>query len=271
MERFGGGQREVDQRLRVRVAHRGARAHHLHRTAVLHLVEVGQVAVAGQHVAGALEPVLGERTLEAAHDRAADAHVGVAPVVGVLGVAGPLLGDPDPAGEADLAVHDQQLAVRAVLEPADRVRLGRAKPAEGDARLAHLLDQPAVHLGAADGVDQDVALHARVGAVAERLGHLDRDVALPVGVGEEVDRLLGLADGLEVGGEDLVAVDQEVDVVAVRHRRAGERLGRPQEARLGRRPPRRAACSRGRPRGGGGGCRPRTRPPRRRPRPAGQA
>jgi hypothetical protein len=41
--------------------------------------------------------------------------VGVAPVLDILAVAGPLLGDPDPAGEADPTVDDQDLAVGAVL------------------------------------------------------------------------------------------------------------------------------------------------------------
>ena len=77
--------------------------------------------------------------------------------------------------------------------------------------------------------------------------------------------LLRLADRLQVAGEDPVAVDQQLDVVAPRDRRAGERLGGAQErARSGRRA-RRAGRSRGRSRAGGAASPRRTRrgPPRR--------
>ena len=46
-----------------------------------------------------------------------DAEVRVAPMIGVLRVATPFVGDADAAGEADLAVDDEQLAVRAVVHP----------------------------------------------------------------------------------------------------------------------------------------------------------
>ncbi len=222
-------EREVDERLRVRVADRRARAHHLHRAAVLDPLDVREVAVAGEHVAGALEPVLREGTLEPAHDGPAHPDVRVAPVVRVLGVAGPLLGDAHAAREADGAVHDQELPVRAVLEPLHRVRLGRAEEAHLHARVAHLAHELAVHPRRADGVEDHVALDPVARLLTERVRHLGGDVAAPVGVGEEVHRLLGPANRLEVRGEDLVAVDEDVRVVAVRHRRAGQCLGRAEE------------------------------------------
>jgi hypothetical protein len=100
------------------------------------------VVRAGEHLAGGLEPVLGEGALQAAHDRAADADVGVAPVVGVLGVARPLLGDADAADHPDAAVGDQDLAVRAVGRPADRVGLERAEPRDAHAALLELAGRP---------------------------------------------------------------------------------------------------------------------------------
>ena len=119
-----------------------------------------------------------------------------------------------------------------VLEPLDRVGLGRAEEAHLHAGVAHRADQLAVHLHRADGVENDVALDAGAGLPAERIRHLDGDVAAPVGVRQEVHRLLGGADRVEVGGEDLVAVDQELGVVAIRDGRAGQGLGGAQEARL---------------------------------------
>ena len=82
--------------------------------AVVDRVELRQVVLARQHLAGALEPVLGERALEPADDRTADAYVRVAPVVRVLGIAGPFPGDADAAGQPDLAVGDEDPAVGAV-------------------------------------------------------------------------------------------------------------------------------------------------------------
>ena len=103
-ERAGAGDREEVERLDVRVADAGARAHDLHRARRPSIgLELGQVAGADEDVAGRLEPVLGEGALQAAHDGARDAHVGVAPVVGVLRVARPLLRDADAAGHPDRA------------------------------------------------------------------------------------------------------------------------------------------------------------------------
>ena len=174
---------------------------------------------------------------------------------------------PTPPVKPTRAVDDQQLAVGAVLQAPHGVGPERTKPAERHPGIAHLVDQRAVHLRSAQGIDDHVALDARARPVAQSLRDIDRDVALPVGVGEQVDRLLGTRDGVEVGGEDLVAVDEQVDVVAVGDGRAGQRLGSAQEVRLGRRPPLRAARSRGRSRAGGAGCPPRTRPRPSRPRP----
>ena len=154
-------------------------------------------------------------------------------MIGVLGVARPLLRDAYPAGEADPAVDDQQLAVGAVLQAPHGVGPERTKPAERHSGIAHLVDQRAVHLRSAEGIDDHVALDARARPVAQSLRDIDRDVALPVGVGEQVDRLFGTRDGAEVGGEDLVAVDEQLDVVAIGDGRAGQRLGSAQEVRLG--------------------------------------
>ena len=154
------GDRQVVERLGVGVADLGARADELHRPAALDRLEVGQVVVAREHLAGALEPVLGEGALEAADHRAADADVRVAPVVGPVGVAHPLGRDPDPAGHPDLAVGDQGPAVGAVGDPLDRVRLRRAEEEHLGARVAHLADQAPLHLRRAERVEDHVAAHA---------------------------------------------------------------------------------------------------------------
>jgi hypothetical protein len=191
------------------------------------------VPLADEHVARRLEPVLGERPEQAAHDGAAHADVGVAPVVGVLRVPRPLLGDADAAGHPHPAVGDQQLAVGAVGDPPDRVRLHGPEAADLDARLAHAVEHAGLHLQRPDRVHEHVAGHAGAGALGDRVGHLVGDVAAPVRVGEQAERAFRLADRLEVRGEDRVAVDEQLHVVAPGDGGARQRLGGAQEARVG--------------------------------------
>ena len=66
-----------------------------------------------------LDPVLREHGLEAVDDRALQPHAGVAPMLGVVAVAEPLVGDAVAEGVADRAVDDEQLAMGAVIEAAE--------------------------------------------------------------------------------------------------------------------------------------------------------
>ena len=128
-----GGDRQVVERLDVGVADRRARSE---RAASGRRRSTGSSS--GRYSSPASTSPVASSQFSAkapcmpADDRAADADVGVAPVVGVLGVAGPLRRDPDAAGHPDPAVGDQQPAVGAVGEPPDRVRLRR--PEEDHAR-----------------------------------------------------------------------------------------------------------------------------------------
>ena len=85
----------------------------------------------------------------------------VAPVVGVLGVALPLVGDADAAGEADAPVDHQQLAVGAVVHAAEVVpvqrvvALARSTPAS-----RHRVEQVARPSAAAGPVEHDIDLDA---------------------------------------------------------------------------------------------------------------
>ena len=155
--------------------------------------------------------------------------MGVAPVIGILGVAGPLGGDSDPAGHPDLAVGDQDPAVGAVGDPLDRVRLQRPKQDHIHPCDTHLLDQRALHLHGAERVEDHLAGDALAGLVADRGGDLAGDLAAPVDVGLHVQPPLRGGDRLQEGGEDAVAVDQQLGLVALGDRRSGERLGGAQE------------------------------------------
>jgi hypothetical protein len=136
------------------------------------------VLAARQDAAGRLGPVVDEAAEQVAHDRTLDADVAVAPVFGVLAVAGPLLGDADPAGEADAAVDHQDLAVGAVVQLVQAVPLGRPEPGDRGAGLVELVDEAVVHLGGADRVQQDVDLDTGTRPLGERLGELRRDRAV---------------------------------------------------------------------------------------------
>src|SRR5690606_16943088 len=62
-----------------------------------------------------LEPLVPKAGLEVAHAGASKAEVRLAPLAGAARVALPLLRDADAAGEADLLVADEQLAMRALV------------------------------------------------------------------------------------------------------------------------------------------------------------
>ena len=66
-----------------------------------------KVLLAGHDLAGLLDPVLAERPLQPVDDRTFDAQAGVAPVILVLPVTGPLLGQAESADVADAAVDDR--------------------------------------------------------------------------------------------------------------------------------------------------------------------
>ena len=96
-------------------------------------------------------------------------------MIRVLRVAVPFVGDADAAGEADPAVDDQQLAVRAVVELGSVYQFGGwyfsiSTPASRIARAVP------VHLAAADPVEEHVDLDAASRALGKRVGELLADL-----------------------------------------------------------------------------------------------
>ena len=79
-----------------------------------------------KHLAAHLHPVVKKDGLHLSHHRTFRPIVNVTPVVGILSVAGPLVGDAYAAGEADAPVHYQELSVRAVVHPREVI------PAQAD-------------------------------------------------------------------------------------------------------------------------------------------
>ena len=166
-----------------------------------------------------LEPVVEERRTQPVDGRPPHAEMRVAPFVLVAGVAVPLVGDADPAGEPGLLVDDHHLAVGPMVHLSSAAADGAAgtngpahlRPAIMSMRLA--VDRPG-----SPGVEQDANADARSRSLGERLGELGPDLAAPIHEREEVDRVLGPVDGLQHRREDLVPVPEHLDAVPLGRR-----------------------------------------------------
>ena len=167
-----------------------------------------------------LGPVVQERRAQPVDRRPFDAEVGVAPLVLVASVALPAVGDADPTGEPDGLVGDQHLAVGAVVDLAGPEPSQRSVPVDLCSGVLEAGEHLLVHGVRAPGVEQHPHADARLGPVAQVAAELLADLAGPVDEGEEVDRVLGLVDGLEHRREDLLAVAQDPHAVALRGRDA---------------------------------------------------
>jgi hypothetical protein len=178
-----------------------------------------EVLRAVQHVAGDLDPVLHESGLHLRHRRALEAKMRVAPVLGILRIAAPFVGDAGAAGVADAPVDDHDLAVAAVIDARERVPAPRVVFLHLDARRLHLLHRFFVDLAAAQCVEQHVHLDPGPGALDERLGERRAGVARPVDVALEGDGVARAADRLQHICEDLLAVDERLRAVSGHERR----------------------------------------------------
>ena len=148
----------------------------------------------------------------------------VPPLVLVAGVAIPLVGDADAAGEARALVDDAHLAMRAVVVRPGLQSVERPEPSDVHACLVHHRDEGTVERLAAEGVEQHSHPHAGARSSRQVFGELGTDATLPVDECQEVDRALRLIDRLEHRREHLDAVSQHVDLVAVGRRNADEAL-----------------------------------------------
>src|SRR5947207_6493787 len=84
------------------------------------------------------EPVAAEGSLHLGNHRPFQTKMDVTPFA-ALGIAAPCIGNANTANEAHLAVHDQELAVSAVVKAEEFDRNEWIEPDELDAGFAHLL------------------------------------------------------------------------------------------------------------------------------------
>jgi len=130
-------------------------------------------------------------------------------------VPGPLVADAGAAGEPDPAIHDEDAAMVAVIDPPDRERPDRMVAREVAARHRQGPAERLRHAAGADGVHEDVDADAGPTALGQRLDHLAGDLAILVREVGEGDGRAGAADRRQHRRKDLVAVDEHVGAVAL--------------------------------------------------------
>ena len=79
--------------------------------------------------------------------------------------------------ETHLAVHHQQLAVRAIVHLAQVAPIRLVKTLDLDSGRRHLLQQGGIHLDASDPVEQHVDFDPSAGAFGQSLHKLLPDIA----------------------------------------------------------------------------------------------
>ena len=149
-----------------------------------------EIIRAVQHLAADLDPVVHEDRLHLRNDGPFRTKVRVPPMRRVLRMPGPFVRDADAAGEADAPIDDEQLAMRAVVESLQLVPARLVESAHLDARAFHFCDLAWIHLVAAEPVEQQVHVDAGACALREHFGECLADVAGPVDIAFEADRVL---------------------------------------------------------------------------------
>src|SRR2546427_467153 len=167
---------------------------------------VGKVLLARRDLTCLLDPVLAERRLQAIDNRAAHSQSGVAKMLAILRMAGPLAGDAESADEADAPVDDGDLAMIAIVQSSQIAEANGMKLADLHAGAFHQHLQTTVHFVTAGGVDQQSHFDAVVGFRGQRLRYVIADIALPPDVRLHVNALAGLGNLVEQRREELVAV-----------------------------------------------------------------
>src|SRR5688572_4306793 len=148
------------------------------RHARARLFQFWEVVFAEQEAGSCLEPVVRKYRLHLANDRSGDAHLRFAPKVFGVRVAQPAVGDAHATGETNLAIDDEQLPMRTVVD----VRLYvppvlTAILEKLHASLAQLLAVAVVELECAHAIDKGVNFHPGTRALGQRFDEEVADVA----------------------------------------------------------------------------------------------
>src|SRR6266498_364150 len=195
------------------------------RECVAGRLEPGKETLSREQFTARCGPVLLEGGLKLGDDRAGDLDLRVAPVSGFFGVTEPDVGDSGAAREPDLPVHDEDAAVRSVVDRVEHPGTERMKEFDDASGGTHRRDVVAGELGAgADRVQKDSNLYSRAGSFAQGVAETAGDLARPEDIRLEVDRALRPCDCGQHGREKRVAVLEQPDPVAFDGRRVRERV-----------------------------------------------
>ena len=224
LERDARGRRSIRRRAFHDESRRVARWH-----------ELGKVIGSCEDLAAALEPVLGRHTHQRRHHRPLNASHRVAP--GLVPAQAlergiqPPVGDPRATDERRCAVDDEQLAVRTIVQPRQRIPphpLIRLDPAS---RLTEPAYRAAPQAQAADRVHDDGNGNPLTGLGGQLRHELIGDFPGLEDVELHVDRAGRPADGLQHRGIERDTVGEDRDAVPVMQRRLTCRLERVHEVR----------------------------------------
>src|SRR3954469_7804610 len=159
-----------------------------------------------------VQPVLLEGALHPGHERTLDAGVGIAPVIGRIRVAAPLIGETDSAGKPDPAIDDQVAPMAPAIRAIKPERLCGMVIDELATLAFEEIDILVIELRAgADAVENDADLDAGLGALREGALELPANRIGVEDVRLKVDALGGAANRGEDGGEDFIPVLQQLD------------------------------------------------------------
>ena len=99
--------------------------------------DLREILFTDRHLAGLLDPVLAEDTLQGGDQRTFHANRSVTPVVAVLPVAAPLFGDAVPADVSNASVDHGDLPMRSQVHATDVADLQRPEAADMASRIIH--------------------------------------------------------------------------------------------------------------------------------------
>jgi hypothetical protein len=167
------------------------------------------------------DPILCKHGLQRVRDRPFEAHTRVPPMFGIRAVAEPLVGDAVAERVADAAVDDQQLAMRAVIEPAKIPPARLTVTGELGTASLQALELRLAGLRSAEGVDEHAHFHPGTRPLAQSIDELRLELARGPHERLEVHGLLGGGDVVEHRGVDR-AVLQHCGAVAFVNAAFGE-------------------------------------------------
>src|SRR5262249_30244326 len=146
---------------------------------------------------------------------ALDADGGIAPprTMDLLDTGGPLAADAEAAGDADVAIDDEELPVIPWDEAEPSPKARRAEYRDLDSGVPKALEELARCAARADPVDEEPDGDAANGRAHERLRHLFTDLVRPEDVHLEIHALFRAVDEMDHLGKGRRSVSQEHDGV----------------------------------------------------------